>query len=920
LGALYHPRCFIHDDFYCIVFIYKRDLEKCDPPFLNRFEKHLIDIKALIHYRYRSLSIRIQTWLEGLLPRNVGKQFPLLQHLFVDYSQDQICNLVIEAFEQLNISVDTDGKDETDEKILEYCQKKLISTSSLDFALVLSMQPTLENQQLMDIYYKVHQSITFAKFIEHSLRKADFPSQIVYTFTSIFGTIDSLPSTVEEVKLKNFKTELELIKTIKRHYKGPTNIRLLLIRVDYHSDHQHILSLKHVVQNERVSPSNRGVWLVFHLQRNLLDKVTNDVSFSGWHANMFDDLNGGKIIPKNILENPSYRDLVLLPQFVPSEYMWDNLINRCLSKFRYTVSQPNHANRIEKRCNTLFQQITQTHQKSTSSNLQLRSIVEKNLWMLINEGQSVDKTRFTDWRFDLLTNEFTIGGSPSFHNALQTTISIFLEASLCVLLNHFEKHNLIDAYHFLSNTNDKEVQKQLSQLWIDCLTSTLKNIDVTVMNRAIIEISLILDLKLPCAAVEYEIIRCIRGKYQLWKQDNKASDDLLAWFIKQLREMSVYGANFIELVLTKEEFFQLYFHDQIVMHLTETKIQLSPKFVIDLFTSNPIRSRQLHIQLLLMEHEELTNILRLYEISLRLVSEEEICHQIRNQFSSSPSGEIRSSRWYTLILTNQRFYQLPPKAIRIEDQWLFTRQGDPMVETSLMNLIEIILSPLVISRTNNIQEVMTTYSLIEQAACHLPPYFINNLEKLRSFVSLIRCLTTLLPDESALNILKDVCTEKFDGQFVSCSSIHDFIAYVRSEIKAKHSTANEHVICRTLCKLEIEFLKDWLTDNNDSYGEVLTLINEGNNDLWKYSAKIFKLIYLKFDILSKLKANHGKFSFDEKYKQLNQFFKIPTNMILQLMVNQLHMHLMLDVQERDIDRQLLDQYPNLKENNYQVSN
>jgi hypothetical protein len=45
LGALYHPRCLVHDDFYCVVFIHKRDLDKCDPPFLNRFEKHWIDIE-----------------------------------------------------------------------------------------------------------------------------------------------------------------------------------------------------------------------------------------------------------------------------------------------------------------------------------------------------------------------------------------------------------------------------------------------------------------------------------------------------------------------------------------------------------------------------------------------------------------------------------------------------------------------------------------------------------------------------------------------------------------------------------------------------------------------------------------------------------------------------------------------------------
>ncbi|CAF4182931.1 unnamed protein product, partial [Rotaria sordida] len=104
LGALYHPRCLVNDDFYCVVFVRKEDLAKCDPPFLNRFEKHIIDMKSLIHQRHWSITDNLLTELISLLPRNINKYFPLLQHLFVDYSNDYICNLVIDAFDKLNIN------------------------------------------------------------------------------------------------------------------------------------------------------------------------------------------------------------------------------------------------------------------------------------------------------------------------------------------------------------------------------------------------------------------------------------------------------------------------------------------------------------------------------------------------------------------------------------------------------------------------------------------------------------------------------------------------------------------------------------------------------------------------------------------------------------------------------------------------
>ncbi len=126
LGPLYHPRCFIHDGFYCVVFILKRDLDKCDPPFLNRFEKHSIDIEALIHPQHKLVTSQLHIWLTSLLPNNLGKHFPLFQHLFVNYSQDQICNLVIETFEQLNIPID----DNENYLVINHCRAKLLFNSS----------------------------------------------------------------------------------------------------------------------------------------------------------------------------------------------------------------------------------------------------------------------------------------------------------------------------------------------------------------------------------------------------------------------------------------------------------------------------------------------------------------------------------------------------------------------------------------------------------------------------------------------------------------------------------------------------------------------------------------------------------------------------------------------------------------------
>ena len=175
---------------------------------------------------------------------------------------------------------------------------------------------------------------------------------------------------------------------------------------------------------------------------------------------------------------------------------------------------------------------------------------------------------------------------------------------------------------------------------------------------------------------------------------------------------------------------------------------------------------------------------------LELITEEEILHVITKQFIPNPTDQIKPSKFYSLVIANAQFYQLPPQVTRIEEEWLFRCKGGQMIETSLMNLIELILSSTIIDRSNSIQQITTTYSLIAQGVRNLPSYLVNNLEKLRSFISLIRCLNALLPDKS-LNVFKDVCRQGFDAKFDSCQTIHRFVGYLRDMIRHERSTVNE---------------------------------------------------------------------------------------------------------------------------------
>ena len=59
LSSIYNPRCFVNDHFYCVILLNAKDIEKSDPPFLNRFEKHFIQIEKLIQPKQWALTSQL---------------------------------------------------------------------------------------------------------------------------------------------------------------------------------------------------------------------------------------------------------------------------------------------------------------------------------------------------------------------------------------------------------------------------------------------------------------------------------------------------------------------------------------------------------------------------------------------------------------------------------------------------------------------------------------------------------------------------------------------------------------------------------------------------------------------------------------------------------------------------------------------
>lgn len=69
LGALLNPKCYVHENFHCIIFMSDQveALKKADAPFLNRFEKHYISLESVLKDDDKVVVEHLNMWVNKLL-------------------------------------------------------------------------------------------------------------------------------------------------------------------------------------------------------------------------------------------------------------------------------------------------------------------------------------------------------------------------------------------------------------------------------------------------------------------------------------------------------------------------------------------------------------------------------------------------------------------------------------------------------------------------------------------------------------------------------------------------------------------------------------------------------------------------------------------------------------------------------------
>ena len=226
---------FVNKEFKCILLVDEKDIEDEDPPFLNRFEKHSIDLEYLLDNKCLELSNTIinilKNWKEIKLS-NMQKLNYDIEKLFINLKKEEIQGIIYYLSSKMH-----------NEEIENYILEKISMIIPQDIILLMNYSENVnkyndEHNKIME-YYKKEEHGNLSNFLKNMEKNKN----IIYTFSNIF---DSLLPNLE----KNNDIYLETLKFGKLQ---KSNIKMILISsINCENELENMLDNFYENKNEKI--------------------------------------------------------------------------------------------------------------------------------------------------------------------------------------------------------------------------------------------------------------------------------------------------------------------------------------------------------------------------------------------------------------------------------------------------------------------------------------------------------------------------------------------------------------------------------------------------------------------------------------------------------------------------------------------
>ena len=507
----------VNDNFKSIIIVDENDIQKQDPPFLNRFEKYLFSFEVLLEKELIKKSKEIEEIIKSLI-------IPIEKNKKTIINLDkQLILCGIEEIQGLIYQLNKKGKNEVD--LMDEILKKITNLLSQDIIAYLTRTNFIQKYpniyEKIKIYYNQNEHTNIFNY----LKKMNNKKNIIYTFSDILEPIfknqkdiiknqlfgDISKKTVEEnLFIYNINSERQLESRIEKFIKDKEK-KLCIIKL-LPIDCVHLHHIKFIIENsERVynivnNRSNKCFIILIYLKRYIygLEEEHYDDYFinnqnlisliSDFTQIFIDNLNGNEI-PIFELLNLTNNKLLEREDLINIKEEAKNNIYDIFTTINYQFKNLND--------DILKQNYIEVISKKLLGNKKLLKKLIKLAIDLLEDQDDIIKDIFYKNNFDKFDMDFI--------SIIKKFLKEQFKDKLSQVIVNCERNGVISNYLLTDNSKiDDDIKMKFFDIYISNI-NIKKNISKENLGN---KIELINDLNIPGIIIIYSLInnKCIENK------------------------------------------------------------------------------------------------------------------------------------------------------------------------------------------------------------------------------------------------------------------------------------------------------------------------------------------------------------------------------------------------------------------------
>ncbi len=598
LGSTNNPMCFVNNNFHCVVLVDIKNLEKMDPPFLNRFEKQILTFDSILSDEQKQIVKGLQDWIHALTTISSQNQAEAIaiSDMIITYNEEFVPSIVLVHYSSSLYQ----------QEILDLCKRDVLSVCSINlivYSILSEMYQTSRDEVLKThkIFFDEQNHDSLNQYLTN-VRKNE-QRLIVYTNSNILDElrIDIEPQKQAVMNVAELKSEKDFDSRFKIYLNNP-EAEWLIIKIDGVKEKCHIPMIKFKIDkimNEFKKTNefaNKSVMMIIYLSKAIGAKPTDhskveyDSHFlSGWDQVMIDCLNGGQIDNLKTLLDSTTMEVIKknLDQKSIAEMVFDIYL-----KFNFTTHNQNDNNIVKLYITELIHKI--------ENDVDLFEIITKKVM------EFLEKKSLGDWKVKICCDQKILSKSINTFTAIKLVVQEMIEEPILKIIHYLETESALNSY-FSASTK----APMIKQIWKEQFDKKdLKKLYPYTALQSL-NISPIFDLIFPFSKTDiYEISLLIKDRMdRIYMLDSMAylqmkdlSEDSKIAFYQELDEIkkSIKKASVLFKILNKynERYLEICYFNDIVTYflIVELKKEFKWKNTLDIIVQRSIGCDVEHIE------------------------------------------------------------------------------------------------------------------------------------------------------------------------------------------------------------------------------------------------------------------------------------------------------------------------------------